>query len=89
MTRIDLVTGFLGAGKTAFLAGYADWLRRRGARFAAEQSYFTKVLKKNDRGHPRPVPRRARAARNRFLYICLRMRASAPFSRRETCAWEI
>ena len=34
MTKVDLITGFLGAGKTTFLLRYADWLMRRGLRIA-------------------------------------------------------
>lgn len=30
MTKIDLITGFLGAGKTTFLKKYADYLLRKG-----------------------------------------------------------
>ena len=33
-TKIDLVTGFLGAGKTSFIQSYADWLRRQGEQSA-------------------------------------------------------
>ena len=32
MIRLDLITGFLGAGKTTFLLRYADFLLRRGER---------------------------------------------------------
>lgn len=32
MIRLDLITGFLGAGKTTFLLRYADYLMRRGER---------------------------------------------------------
>lgn len=30
MIKIDLITGFLGAGKTTFLKKYADFLIRKG-----------------------------------------------------------
>ena len=30
MIRLDLITGFLGAGKTTFLLRYADYLLRHG-----------------------------------------------------------
>ena len=30
MTKIDLITGFLGAGKTTFLRQYAQWLVKQG-----------------------------------------------------------
>lgn len=33
MTKVDLITGFLGAGKTTFLARYGEWLGRQGCRF--------------------------------------------------------
>ena len=32
MIRIDLITGFLGAGKTEFMKRYARWLMKRGLR---------------------------------------------------------
>ena len=32
MTRIDLITGFLGSGKTTFLLGYARYLLKKGER---------------------------------------------------------
>ena len=34
MTNIDLITGFLGAGKTTFLLRYARWLMRQGLHIA-------------------------------------------------------
>ena len=34
MTKVDLITGFLGAGKTTFLMHYARWLMHRGLRLA-------------------------------------------------------
>lgn len=40
ITKIDLVTGFLGAGKTTFLAHYGDWLDRQGIRFAVVENEF-------------------------------------------------
>lgn len=40
MARIDLVTGFLGAGKTTFLQYYTAYLRRRGVRFAVIENEF-------------------------------------------------
>lgn len=39
-TKIDLVTGFLGAGKTSFIQSYADWLRRQGTTFAVVENDF-------------------------------------------------
>ena len=35
MTTIDLVTGFLGAGKTTFILDYARELIRRGERISS------------------------------------------------------
>lgn len=40
ITTVDLVTGFLGAGKTTFLARYGDWLDRQGIRFAVIENEF-------------------------------------------------
>ncbi|MDD4796843.1 MAG: GTP-binding protein [Eubacteriales bacterium] len=40
MTQIDLVTGFLGAGKTTFIRRYCDYLRRQGQRFAVIENEF-------------------------------------------------
>lgn len=40
MTRLDLVTGFLGAGKTTFIRRYCDYLRRQGRRFAVIENEF-------------------------------------------------
>jgi len=34
MTKVDLITGFLGAGKTSFLLRYAKYLLRQGKRLA-------------------------------------------------------
>ena len=34
MKKIDLITGFLGSGKTTFISEYADYLVRRGERVA-------------------------------------------------------
>ena len=42
-TKIDLVTGFLGAGKTSFIQSYADWLRRQGTSFAVVENDFGAV----------------------------------------------
>ena len=30
MVKIDLITGFLGSGKTTFIRQYAQWLIRQG-----------------------------------------------------------
>ena len=40
MTRVDLITGFLGAGKTTFILQYAAWLRDRGTSFAVIENEF-------------------------------------------------
>lgn len=42
-TKIDLVTGFLGAGKTSFIRSYADWLRRQGTSFTVVENDFGAV----------------------------------------------
>ena len=34
MTKVDLITGFLGAGKTSFLLRYAEYMLRQGRRIA-------------------------------------------------------
>lgn len=39
-TKVDLITGFLGAGKTTFLARYGAWLERQGCRFAVIENEF-------------------------------------------------
>ena len=39
-TKIDLVTGFLGAGKTSFIQSYGNWLRRQGTSFAVVENDF-------------------------------------------------
>ena len=39
-TKIDLITGFLGAGKTSFIRSYAGWLRRQGTSFAVVENDF-------------------------------------------------
>lgn len=38
--RVDLVCGFLGAGKTHFIARYCDWLMRKGEKFAVVENEF-------------------------------------------------
>ncbi len=42
MTKVDLITGFLGAGKTTFLKGCADFLNRRGISYAIVENEFGK-----------------------------------------------
>ncbi|NLX76834.1 MAG: GTP-binding protein [Clostridiaceae bacterium] len=40
MTRIDLVTGFLGAGKTTFIKKYGSYLKRKNINFAVVENEF-------------------------------------------------
>lgn len=40
MTKIDLVTGFLGAGKTTFIKKYGDYLKRKNIKFAVVENEF-------------------------------------------------
>lgn len=40
MVSIDLVTGFLGAGKTTFIDRYCRWLQQQGVRFAVVENEF-------------------------------------------------
>ncbi|MGN1009035.1 MAG: CobW family GTP-binding protein [Butyricicoccus sp.] len=40
MTQVDLITGFLGAGKTTFIAKYGAWLEKQGVRFAVIENEF-------------------------------------------------
>lgn len=40
MTEIDLVTGFLGAGKTTFIRKYGDYLKRKNIKFAIVENEF-------------------------------------------------
>lgn len=30
MVKVDLITGFLGSGKTTFIKKYASWLMKQG-----------------------------------------------------------
>lgn len=30
MVKVDLITGFLGSGKTTFIKKYASWLMKKG-----------------------------------------------------------
>lgn len=39
-TRVDVITGFLGAGKTTFLLRYCRWLRQQGIPFAVIENEF-------------------------------------------------
>ena len=43
MTRIDLITGILGSGKTTFLIGYAKYLISQGKRIAVLENDFGAV----------------------------------------------
>ncbi|MDO4622681.1 MAG: GTP-binding protein [Eubacteriales bacterium] len=40
MTKVDLITGFLGAGKTTFLRFYLNWLKGRGQRVHIIENEF-------------------------------------------------
>ena len=40
MTKLDVVTGFLGAGKTTFLCRYISWLKRTGTSFCVIENEF-------------------------------------------------
>jgi len=40
MTQVDLITGFLGAGKTTFIKLYARWLKARGVSFKVIENEF-------------------------------------------------
>ena len=40
MAIIDLITGFLGAGKTTFIKGYTEWLARTGQRFCVVENEY-------------------------------------------------
>jgi len=40
MAKVDLITGFLGAGKTTYIARYAAYLRAAGQRFAVIENEF-------------------------------------------------
>ena len=43
MTKIDLITGILGSGKTTFLRGYAKDLLQQGKRIAILENDFGAV----------------------------------------------
>lgn len=43
MTKVDLITGFLGSGKTTFIRQYADYLYRKGISFAVIENEFGSV----------------------------------------------
>ena len=40
MTTLDVITGFLGAGKTTFLARYSNWLKERNISFCIIENEF-------------------------------------------------
>ncbi len=40
MTKIDLINGFLGSGKTTFISRYLPWLTERGERVAVIENEF-------------------------------------------------
>ena len=55
MIKIDLITGFLGSGKTTFIKKYADYLIRQGEKIGILENDFGAVnvdlmlLQGNDR----------------------------------------
>lgn len=54
MVKVDLITGFLGAGKTTFIHKYISWLRTRGLKVLVIENEFgnatidTKLLQDDD-----------------------------------------
>lgn len=40
MTKVDLVTGFLGTGKTTFIKKYADYFIRKGEKIGIIENEF-------------------------------------------------
>ena len=46
MTRIDLITGFLGAGKTEFLKRYARFLMAQGEKICILENDFGAIADK-------------------------------------------
>ena len=42
-THVDLISGFLGAGKTTFIQKYCAWLREEGISFAVVENEFGAV----------------------------------------------
>ncbi len=43
MVKVDLITGFLGAGKTTFIRRYADYFMRKGQRINIIENEFGSV----------------------------------------------
>ncbi|MCI9099257.1 MAG: GTP-binding protein [Lachnospiraceae bacterium] len=43
MVKVDLITGFLGAGKTTFIRRYADYFMRKGKRINIIENEFGSV----------------------------------------------
>ena len=43
MVKIDLITGFLGSGKTTFLKKYAKWLLEKGQKIGILENDFGAV----------------------------------------------
>ena len=43
MVKIDLITGFLGAGKTTFIRNYAEYLMRKGENIGILENDFGAV----------------------------------------------
>ena len=43
MVKIDLITGFLGSGKTTFIRRYAQWLIKKGYNIGILENDFGAV----------------------------------------------
>ena len=43
MVQIDLITGFLGSGKTTFIKAYAQYLMKQGLKIGILENYFGAV----------------------------------------------
>lgn len=44
MKQIDLITGFLGAGKTTFIRRYADFLMRCGSKIGILENDYLSLI---------------------------------------------
>ena len=43
MVKVDLITGFLGSGKTTFIKKYASWLMKQGQNIGILENDFGAV----------------------------------------------
>ena len=43
MVKVDLITGFLGSGKTTFIKKYAAWLMKKGLNIGILENDFRRV----------------------------------------------